>query len=94
MPAEWKLSPGRRRSQPRAVGPEPHAERIDSRGDERAMSPRVAFEKTRGRGRPTFRRRSRHGSARRRSETPSVMASTLSPDGVDAVHADASRRRG
>jgi hypothetical protein len=38
MPAEWKLSPVRRRSQPRTVGPEPQAARIDSHGDESAMS--------------------------------------------------------
>jgi hypothetical protein len=38
MPAEWKLSPVRRRSQPRTVGPEPQAARIDSRGDEPAVS--------------------------------------------------------
>ena len=37
MPAEWKLSPVRRRSQPRTVGPEPQAARIDSRGGEPAL---------------------------------------------------------
>ena len=40
MPAEWKLSPVRRRSQPRTVGPEPQAVRIGSREDEPAMSTR------------------------------------------------------
>ncbi len=35
MPAEWKLSPVRRHSKPRTVGPEPQAARIDSRGTNR-----------------------------------------------------------
>ena len=44
MPAEWKLSPVHRHSQPRTVGPEPLAARLDSRGDEPAMSTCGEFE--------------------------------------------------
>ena len=47
MPAEWKLSPVRRRSQPCTDGPEPQAARIDSRGDEPATSTRWGIREDR-----------------------------------------------
>ena len=46
MSAEWKLSPVRRRSPTRAVGPEPQAVRFDSRGDEPAGPFRGEFART------------------------------------------------
>ena len=71
MPAEWKLSPVRRRSQPRTVGPEHQAAWIDSRGGPPAVSTAGHPRDPADVGCPTNLRRTELAAARVRSDAPS-----------------------